>query len=169
MDSQHTGHDYQLRQVIFTGWLSMETDDVSSGCCTLPGQRDELSMLFIMLPLMSTCSELSHFICLTHFTLSHRKLPRKLENCWSGKARCRCDAQQMVAVHGRLDILFDICWLGRLVDLQFDGHEFSSQLPHPVLGWVTVFRWAHHPGQLSLLPSTRQKMSTSQSAVMLCG
>ena len=44
------------------------------------------------------------------------------------------------------------------------------------LGWVTVFGQTTHatispsnPGQLSLLPSAGREMSTSQSAVMLCG
>ena len=37
-----------------------------------------------------------------------------------------------------------------------------------VLGVVTVFEWAYHPGHLSLLPSVGRKMSTGQSAV-ICG
>jgi len=44
------------------------------------------------------------------------------------------------------------------------------------LGWVTIFERAHHfsislshPGQLNLLPSAGQEMSTGYSAAMLCG
>jgi len=32
-----------------------------------------------------------------------------------------------------------------------------------LLGWVTVFGRAKHPGRLSLLPSVGRKMSTSQT------
>jgi len=56
-------------------------------------------------------------------------------------------------------------WLGSLLWLGRRG-----------LGWVTIFgRTNHlsispsHPGQLSLLPSASRKISTSESAVTLCG
>jgi len=47
------------------------------------------------------------------------------------------------------------------------GHQTTGRL---VLGWVTVLSLyvTSHPGQLSLLPYVGQKMSSSQSAVMLC-
>jgi len=64
-------------------------------------------------------------------------------------------------------------WLGLVVmalDLRLDGREFDSRRPRR---WVTVFGRANHlsyPGQLSLLPSVGQEMSTGQSAViLLCG
>jgi len=71
-------------------------------------------------------------------------------------------------------------WLGSLVvralDLRHEGREFDSLPPRLVLGWVTVFGLANHlsisrshPGQLSLVLSAGQEMSTGQSAVMLCG
>jgi len=71
-------------------------------------------------------------------------------------------------------------WLGSLVvsalNLRLDGREFDFQPQRLILGWVTVFgRASHrsispsHPGQLSLLPSAGQEMSTRQSAVTLCG
>ena len=41
-----------------------------------------------------------------------------------------------------------IGWLGSLVvralDLQVDGHRFSSQPHQQILGWATVFGWAKH-------------------------
>jgi len=62
------------------------------------------------------------------------------------------------------------------LDSPLHGHEFDSPLLQLVLGWVTVFWRANHlsispihTGQLSLLSSVGQDMSTSQSAVMLCG
>jgi len=76
-------------------------------------------------------------------------------------------------------------WLGSLVDtasdLRFNGREFDPRPLHyrpvGILGWVTVFGRAYHLGmyvtshlgQLSLLPSVGQEMSTGQSAVMRCG
>jgi len=52
----------------------------------------------------------------------------------------------------------------RALDLRLDGREFDSWLPQLVLGWMTIFGRAN---QLSI--SAGWKMSTSQSAVMLCG
>ena len=71
-------------------------------------------------------------------------------------------------------------WLGgvvvRALHLQLDGCEFDSQPPQLILGWLAVFGWANqfsislsHPDQLNLLPSVGREMSTSRSAVMLCG
>ena len=68
-------------------------------------------------------------------------------------------------------------WLGSLVVRPLaNGREFDSRPPRLVLGWVTVFGRAYHlsispshPGQFSLLPSSRREMSTGQSAVTLCG
>jgi len=54
-------------------------------------------------------------------------------------------------------------------------NEVTLRRARLVLGWVTVFgrRRTNHlsisPGQLSLLPSAGREMSTSQSAVILCG
>jgi len=57
-------------------------------------------------------------------------------------------------------------------------NEVTLRRARLVLGWVTddrLRRTNHlsispcHPGQLSLLPSAGREMSTSQSAVMLCG
>jgi len=52
----------------------------------------------------------------------------------------------------------------------------SVSCPVTILGWVTVLRQAttavfHQVtlGQLSLLPSAGREMTTSQSAVTLCG
>jgi len=69
-----------------------------------------------------------------------------------------------------LSLLLDSLVVMRL-DLRLDGGRKSgSRLLRLVLGWYTVFGWVNHlsislshPGQLSLLPSVRQKMSTSQS------
>jgi len=62
------------------------------------------------------------------------------------------------------------------LDSRLDGLEFDSRPPRLVRRLVTVFRLANYlsispnyPGQLSLLPSAGLEMSTSQSAVMLCG
>ena len=62
------------------------------------------------------------------------------------------------------------------LDLRLDGREFDSRPPRPVFGWVAVFGRANHLGispsyigQLSLLPFAGRKMSTGQSAVILCG
>ena len=55
-------------------------------------------------------------------------------------------------------------------------NEVTVRRARLVLGWVTrLWRTNHlsispsHPGQLSLLPSAGREMSTSQSAMMLCG
>ena len=55
-------------------------------------------------------------------------------------------------------------------------HEVTLRRTRLALGWVTVFGRANylsispsHSGQLSLLTSVGPEMSTSQSAVMLCG
>jgi len=64
----------------------------------------------------------------------------------------------------------------RVLHLRLDDREFDSRPPRLILGRVTVFGRANHlrilpshPGQLSLLPSMGQEMSSSQSLVMLCG
>ena len=64
----------------------------------------------------------------------------------------------------------------RALDSRLDGRKFDSRPPPLVLGSVTDFGRANrlnispsHPGQLSLLPSAGREMSTSQSAVTLCG
>jgi len=85
-----------------------------------------------------------------------------------------------LAVWKKLFPLSCTWWLGSLVvralDLLLDGREFDSRPPRLVPGWVTVFGRANHlsispshPGQLSLLPSAGREMSSSQSAVTLCG
>ena len=55
-------------------------------------------------------------------------------------------------------------------------NEVTLRRARLVLGWVTVFGQAihlsispNHLGQLSLIPYARREMSTSQSAVTLCG
>jgi len=64
----------------------------------------------------------------------------------------------------------------RALDSRLDCCGFNSRPPRLILGWVTVFGRANnpsispsYPGQLSLLPSAEREMSTSQSAVTLCG
>jgi len=67
-------------------------------------------------------------------------------------------------------VLMAICslvrWLGslmvRAMDPQLDGRRFNSRPPQQILGWVTIFWRANHPGQLSLLPSVGWGMSNSQ-------
>ena len=55
-------------------------------------------------------------------------------------------------------------------------NKVTLRLTTLILGWVTVFGRANHlsispshSGQLSLLPSVGREVSTSQSAVILCG
>jgi len=52
-------------------------------------------------------------------------------------------------------------------------NEVTLRRARLVLGWVTVFGGQtasiFHLGQLSLLPPVGREVSTSQSAVMLCG
>jgi len=55
-------------------------------------------------------------------------------------------------------------------------NEVALRRARLVLGWVTRLRRTNHlsispshPGQLSLLPSVGREISTSQSAVILCG
>jgi len=61
-------------------------------------------------------------------------------------------------------------------DSRLDAHNFDSWPLRLLLEWFTVFGRENylsispnHPGQLSHLPSAGWEMSTSQSAVMLCG
>jgi len=69
-------------------------------------------------------------------------------------------------------------WCGVVSNIVGRINEVTLRRAWLVLGWVTVFGGQttsdlsispSHPGQLSLLLSAGREISTSQSAVMLCG
>ena len=115
---------------------------------------------------------------------SYRILPVTLSKQSAESSRClgpglwrlRCSPDPLSSgerTHPLLSPLTDDLRSGDVVGL---FNEVTVGRARLALGWVTVFIRANHvsispchPGQLSLLPSVGREMSTSQSAVMLCG